>query len=90
MVSNIWKHWVYSNPLKVISFKLKERNMKIDRRSGQDRRQVNFNLFANKIERRKQPDRRTSGFHVSDVFLSEEDFSDLFALFLPDSYKIRS
>ena len=54
--------------------------MGIDRRSSEDRRKIN--LLYNKVERRKRPDRRTSGFDVHDITLSEEDFSYIFALYL--------
>ena len=54
--------------------------MDIDRRTSEDRRKVN--LLYNKVERRKRPDRRTSGFDVRDMTLSEEDFSYIFALYL--------
>ena len=54
--------------------------MDIDRRNSEDRRQVN--LLYNKVDRRKRPDRRTSGFDVRDIKLSEEDFSYIFALYI--------
>ena len=56
--------------------------MNIDRRSREDRRQVNFNLTGNRVERRKRPDRRSCGFDVRDLTLSEKDFSDIFALYI--------
>ena len=55
--------------------------MEIDRRSNEDRRQVNVVLY-DKVERRKRPDRRTSGFDVRNLVLSEEDFLDIFALYV--------
>lgn len=72
----------YSNPLKLISFKI-GKVMEIDRRTGIDRRQVNFNSDSNQVERRKRPDRRADGFDVRDLVLSEADFSDMFAHYLP-------
>ena len=52
--------------------------MNIERRTGEDRRQVNLTLSANRFERRKIPDRRIEGLDVRDLTLSEEDFSDMF------------
>ena len=59
--------------------------MNIDRRAYQERRQSNFNILPYKFERRKRPDRRTSGFDVSILTLSEEDFFDLFSHYLVDA-----
>ena len=56
--------------------------MNTDRRSNQDRRQNNLKLSADRFERRKRPDRRTEGLDVSNLTLSEEDFSDMFAHYL--------
>ena len=63
--------------------------MNIDRRAGIERRQVNFNTEPNRVERRKRPDRRADGFDVRDLVLSEADFSDMFAHYLPKRREIR-
>lgn len=56
--------------------------MEIDRRVYDERRQTDFKLLPNKLERRKRPDRRRDGFVVKDVVVSEAEFSDVFARFL--------
>ena len=56
--------------------------MNIDRRTYRERRQANLNLVPNKLERRKRPDRRTGGFDVGVLMLSEEDFSFIFSHYL--------
>ena len=61
---------------------LKYKNVIIDRRTDIDRRQVNLSLWNNKIERRKRPDRRMGGVDVSVLNLSEDEFNEVFELFL--------
>ena len=61
---------------------LKYKNVIIDRRNETDRRQVNLSLWNNKIERRKRPDRRMGGVDVSLLNLSEDEFNEVFELFL--------
>ena len=67
----------YSNALKIIRFN-NQKHMNIERRAGEDRRQVNLAMSANRFERRKIPDRRIEGLDVRDLTLSEEDFFDMF------------
>lgn len=52
--------------------------MIIDRRSEQDRRTVNLNVWDSKIERRKRPDRRLAGLDVNMVSVSDEEFKEMF------------
>ena len=61
---------------------LKYKNVIIDRRNESDRRQVNLSLWKNKIERRKRPDRRMGGVDVNLLNLSEDEFNEVFELFL--------
>ncbi len=61
---------------------LKYKNVIIDRRSDTDRRKVNLSLWNNKIERRKRPDRRMDGLDVNLLNLSEDEFNEVFELFL--------
>ena len=59
--------------------------MDIDRRSYDERRQVDYAQLPSKLERRKRPDRRRGGFEVKDIIVSEAEFSDVFAKFLARS-----
>jgi hypothetical protein len=61
---------------------LKYKSIFIDRRAGQDRRVISLSLWKNKIERRKRPDRRMGGVNVDVLNIPEEDFLDIFAVYL--------
>ena len=56
--------------------------MFIERRSNQDRREVNLSLWDNKVERRKRPDRRMGGLDVDMLDISESEFVEMFAVYL--------
>jgi len=58
---------------------LKEKDIFIERRSEQDRRTVNLNLWENRIERRKRPDRRLAGLDVDIFDVSDAEFMEMFA-----------
>ena len=61
---------------------LKWKSMFIERRSNQDRREVNLSLWDNKVERRKRPDRRMGGLDVDMLDISESEFVEMFAVYL--------
>ena len=61
---------------------LKYKSIFIDRRAEQDRRVISLSLWKNKIERRKRPDRRMDGINVDVLNIPEEDFLDIFAVYL--------
>ena len=61
---------------------LKWKSMFIERRSNQDRREVNLSLWDNKVERRKRPDRRMGGLDVDMLNISESEFVEMFAVYL--------
>ena len=65
---------------------LKYKDFVIDRRGEDDRRKVNLNLWSSKIERRKRPDRRMGGLDVDSLTLSEEEFKEVFELYLPQNH----
>lgn len=59
-----------------------QKDMIIDRRSEQDRRAVNLNVWGSKIERRKRPDRRLAGLDVNMVNVSDEEFKEMFESYI--------
>ncbi len=61
---------------------LKYKSIFIDRRAEQDRRVISLSPWKNKIERRKRPDRRMDGINVDVLNIPEEDFLDIFAVYL--------
>ena len=62
---------------------LKPKGTFIDRRSEQDRRNIDKSLWGNNVERRKRPDRRLDGLDVDVVSVSEDEFMEIFSQFLP-------
>ncbi len=60
----------------------------MDRRSKQDRREVNVRVFPGVSERRKNPDRRQAGLDVKELYVSEEAFSKIFDKFIPNIHKM--
>jgi len=61
---------------------LKHKDMLIDRRSEQDRRTVNLNIWDSKVERRKRPDRRLAGLDVDMLNVSDAEFMEMFANYI--------
>lgn len=54
----------------------------IDRRAGEDRRELNLDLWPKKVERRKRPDRRIGGLDVDITTIDEEEFFKIFSRYL--------
>ena len=61
---------------------LKPKDIFIDRRSEQDRRQINLNLWDNRVERRKRPDRRLAGLDVDMLDVTDAEFLEMFANYI--------
>jgi len=61
---------------------LKPNNIFVDRRDIEDRRTTDKSLWVKTVERRKRPDRRLDGLDVEIIDVNEEDFIQMFSLFL--------
>lgn len=61
---------------------LKPKDIFIDRRSEQDRRQINLSLWDNRVERRKRPDRRLAGLDVDMLDVTDAEFLEMFANYI--------